>query len=151
MERVQAPQATLEGTEVSSLAPFPEPAALAPPLESWALTARTVPGPEGRAALQSLHDALSSLAPSRENATNLARLIDEGAFNDLRGDDGTPTREVAVEALLGLGYPWALQIHPDELAWYRRALFLQRRNKWLLLLGVVGMGAIAETFLLRLF
>lgn len=151
MERVQAPEATLESAEVPSLAPFPESSALAPPLEQWALTARSTPGQAGRDALQSLHAALDALVPSAQNASTLVRLIDEGAFHELRGDDGSLTRERAVETLLGLGYPWALQIHPDELAWYRRSLFLQRRNKWLLLLGVVGMGAIAETFLLRLF
>ena len=149
MERVNAPQATLESPEVPSLAPFPQP--VAPALELLAVTARATPGQEGRDALAALHAALSSLTPTEENATTLLRLLDEGAFNGLLGVDGSPTRELAVETLLGLGYPWALQVHPDELAWYRRSLFLQRRNKWLLLLGVLGLGAIAETFLLRLF
>lgn len=154
MERLQAPQQVLQGGEVPSLAPFPSPEPLDPAatgLERLALTARATPGQAGRDALHSLHDSLASLPATEENAKLLLRLLDEGAFNELRGDDGSLTRELAVETLLALGYPWALQIHPDELAWYRRADFLRRRNKWLLLLGVFGLGAVAELFLLRLF
>ena len=153
MERVQSPGGQLDLAEVPSLAPFPEPEALAPApgIELLALTARSTPGAAGREALTSLHAALAALLPNEENATLLLRLLDEGAFNELRGDDGTLTRELAVETLLGLGYPWALRVHPDELAWYRTSLFLQRRNKLLLLLGIVAVGGVAELFLMRLF
>lgn len=152
MERVQAPDQLKQGEAVPSLAPFPlEALAPAAQLELLATTARSTPGLAGREALASLHHALLALTPTEENGKLLLRLLDEGAFNELRGDDGSPTRELAVETLLRLGYPWALQIHPDELAWYRGTIYLRRRNKWLLLLGVFGLGAIAEAFLLRLF
>jgi len=154
MERVQGPEGTIQGAEVPSLAPHAQ-GEVAAPLEQLANTARSTPGKAGREALQALHDALSTLAPTGQNAATLVRLIDEGAFHELRGDGGGLTRELAVETLLALGFPWALQIHPDELAWYRQSLFLQRRNKRLLLLGVAGIGsiagAIAEIFLPRLF
>ena len=150
MERVQSPQSMLQGSELPSLAPFPE-TALAPALELLASTARSTPGQEGRDALVSLTQALTQLSPSEENAKVLSRLIDDGAFHELVGDDGTLMRELAVETLLRLGYPYALQIHPDELAWYRNLHFVRRRNKWLVLLTIFGVGAIAETLLLRLF
>lgn len=150
MERVQSPQSMLEGSELPSLAPFPE-ASLAPALELLASTARSTPGQEGRDALVSLTQALTTLTPTEENAKALSRLLDGGAFHDLVGDDGSLIRELAVETLLRLGYPYALQIHPDELAWYRNLHFVRRRNKWLVLLGIFGVGAIAETLLLRLF
>ena len=150
MERVQAPQAQSVDAEVPSLAPFPSETA-APSLELLALTARSTPGQEGRDALAALQDALSTLTPTEEHGKLLVRLLDEGAFNELRGDDGSPTRELAVETLLRLGYPWALQIHPDELAWYRGVEAARQRNKYLLLLGIGAVAAIAEVFLLRLF
>ncbi len=153
MERVQAPGQLKLNEVVPSLAPFPAEGQLVPAgqLEQLALVARSTPGQVGRDALASLQDALLALTPTEENAKALLKLLDEGAFNELRADDGSPTRELAVETLLRLGYPWALQIHPDELAWYREAISTSRRNKWLLLLGVFGLGAVAEAFLLRLF
>ena len=152
MERVQAPDQLGQGEALPSLAPFPQSAesATAPSLELLAINART-PGSEGDEAVQSLHAALEKLAPTEENGATLLRLMDEGVFHELRTGDGSSLRELAVETLLRLGYPWALQIHPDELAWFRGVAALRQRNKWLLLLGIFGLGAIAEVFLLRLF
>lgn len=152
MERVQAPTEVRQGEQgevVPSLAPFPE-AAPAPQLEQLAISAR-MPGTEGDEACQALHAALEKLAPTEENGRELLRLLDDGAFNELRMADGASIRERAVEALLRLGYPWALQIHPDELAWYRGMAAVRTRNKWLLLLGIFSLGAVAELFLLRFF
>lgn len=89
-------------------------------LRALALTART-PGAEGRDAHAALHRALATLAPTVPHGEALRALLDEGAFRGLVAEDGTETRLLAVEALLRLGYPWALHIHPDELAWYRGA------------------------------
>ncbi len=150
MERVQAPLDQPQETEVPSLAPFPTPEA-APNLEMLALTARSTPGTAGREALGLLQHALETLTPTEENGRLLLKLLDEGAFNELRADDGSPTRELAVETLLRLGYPWALSIHPDELAWFRGAEAARQRNKYLMLLGIGAVAAIAEAFLLRLF
>lgn len=151
MERVQAPQELADGGEVmASLAPFPDGSATRA-LEHLALTARATPGPAGRDALNLLHHSLAALTPSAENATLLLRLLDEGAFNELRADDGSSTRELAVETLLRLGYPWALQVHPDELAWYRTSLFLRKRNKLLILLAFIGLAAALAAYLYTLF
>lgn len=150
MERLQEQQGQSAEAVVPSLAPFAEPER-GPGLELLAVTARTTPGQEGRDALVSLQRALETLTSTEENGRLLLRLLDEGAFNELRADDGSPTRELAVETLLRLGYPWALQIHPDELAWFRDAEATRQRNKYLLLLGIGALAAVAEAFLLRLF
>ena len=151
MERVQAPQESADGqAEVASLAPFPEGNATRA-LEHLALTARATPGQAGREALHLLHHSLGALTPNPENATLLLRLLDEGAFNELRSDDGSSTRELAVETLLRLGYPWALQVHPDELAWYRDSLFLRKRNKALILLAAVALVAGLAAYFYTLF
>lgn len=149
MERVQTQSEVAQHEGVPSLAPFPE---VAPPpeLEQLAIDARQA-GSAGDQACQALHVALEKLTLSEENGAKLLRLMDEGAFHELRTADGTSLRELAVETLLRLGYPWALQIHPDELAWYRGVAAARRRNKWLLLFGIFSLGAVAELFLMRLF
>ena len=154
MERVQGQQEQSAQAVVPPLAPFPhvpEVLAAAPNLELLTLTARSTPGQGGRDALVALQQALETLTPTEETGKLLVRLLDEGAFNELRADDGSPTRELAVETLLRLGYPWALQIHPDELAWYRGAEATRKRNKYLLLIGIGALAALAEVLLLRLF
>lgn len=154
MERVQAPPAIAAGEVGPSLAPFPVPApggGSTPALEFFALTARATPGQPGREALHSLHLALEGLAPIPENGTLLLRMLDEGAFHELRADDGSLTRELAVETLLRLGYPWALQVHPDELAWYRSSVFLRKRNKVLVLLALLVVVAGLAAYLSPLF
>jgi hypothetical protein len=151
MERVAAPQGGMaDGEVVASLAPFPDGSATRA-LEHLALTARATPGQAGREALNLLHHSLAALTPNPENAALLLRLLDEGAFNELRADDGSSTRELAVETLLRLGYPWALQVHPDELAWYRTSIFLRKRNKLLILLAVMGLAVGLATYLYTLF
>lgn len=152
MERLKTVQTAQPSAEVASLAPFPQVGHLeaGPELEQLAIAARNTPGSASKAAMVALHSALRALSPTEANAKALVRLLDDGALAELRGDDG-PTRELAIETLLRLGYPWALQLHPDELAWYRRTQGLQRRAKWLWLLGVLAIGAVAQAFLLRLF
>lgn len=145
MERVQSQGMEMDGAVVPSLAPLEHSP---PALDQLALTARSTPGVPGREAVDQLHAALRALAPTEENAGALLRLLDEKAFHELSADDGTSTRELAVETLLGLGYPWALQIHPDELAWYRRAAVLRVRVKLLILLLVITVGALAAAYLL---
>lgn len=153
MERVQGQQEQSAQAVGPSLAPFPQvpEAPAAPDLELLALTARSTPGQGGRDALLGLQQALQTLTPTEDHGKLLVRLLDEGAFNELRADDGSPTRELAVETLLRLGYPWALQIHPDELAWYRGAEATRQRHKYLLLIGIGALAAVAEVLLLRLF
>lgn len=150
MERVQPAVSPASGEAVvPSLAPVALPGD-APSLEALARTARELPGSEGRAALQALHARLAGLAPTEENGRALVALLDRGELVGLVADDGALTRQLAVEALLGLGYPWALQIHPDELAWYRGSVSERARNRRLLiLLGILGLelAALAALYL----
>jgi hypothetical protein len=150
MERVRAPVSSVESsTEVPSLAPW-EPAAAPPSLEHLALTGRTTPGSAGRAAVNQIHATLRSLPATEENGAALLKLLDDGAFNELRADDGSSTRELAVETLLRLGYPWALRIHPDELAWFRRAQKTAKQLKLTILLGVLALAGGAAAYLISL-
>jgi hypothetical protein len=150
VERVQAPVSSITPEQVvPSLAPF-EPSN-ARSLEELAVVGRSTPGQEGRAAVTSLHEALGTLQPTEANGELLLRLLDDGAFNELRADDGSSTRELAVETLIRLGYPWALRIHPDELAWYRRTQNSSRQLKIMILLGVLAMAGTAAGFLYGLF
>lgn len=144
MERVQSAQSPAsQEAAVPSLAAV-EPLEGAPSLEALARTARELPGSEGRAALQALHARLAALAPTEENGRALVQLLDRGQLQGLVADDGRLTRPLAVEALLGLGYPWALQIHPDELAWYRASISERARNRRLLiLLSILGLELVA--------
>lgn len=153
MERVQSPISSVGSEQVvPSLAPFDALSSVeTPQLEQLALVGRTTPGKEGRDAITSLHAALSTLTPTEQNGELLLRLLDDGAFNDLRGDDGSSTRELAIESLLRLGYPWALRIHPDELAWYRRSQVASRQLKIMILLGVLAIAGTAFAFLAGLF
>lgn len=138
MERVRPEGVTTAPEVVPSLAAVDQPQG-APQLDAFARDAR-LPGSEGRAALSALHAALASLAPAEASGRALLALLDQGAFHQLVGDDGTPTRVLAVEALLRLGYPWALEVHPDELAWYRATVEARRRTRRLMiLLGILGL------------
>lgn len=49
----------------------------------------------------------------------LLERLDDEAFHDLYDTDGVSCRAVAVEALLGLGFPWALHLEPDDLEYLR--------------------------------
>lgn len=149
MERVQsAVSPASQEAVVPSLAPVDQLDAGGPSLDTLARTARELPGAEGRAALASLHARLEALAPTEENGRALVQLLDRGDLTGLVADDGRLTRQLAVEALLGLGYPWALQIHPDELAWYRSSVSERARNRRLLiLLGILGFELLAAAAL----
>jgi len=59
-------------------------------------------------------------APATEaNATELVRLLDADAFTGLEDAKGQPVKARALLALLRMGYPWALHIKPEDLAWLR--------------------------------
>lgn len=142
MERVQAPIATVQGQDVPSLAPLDSAAQV--DLAGLAQTARSVPASEAREALAQLHVALQTLLPTEKNGTELARLLDDRAFDGLIADDGSLTRELAVETLIRLGYPWALRLHPDELSWFRSQRSDRARNfRLLILLGILGVEVLA--------
>lgn len=106
--------------------------------------------PEDRApAMQALATRLEQLTagPDGDDARALIEGLEQGRFNELIDERGRPLRALAVEALLRLGYPWALQIVPGDLDWYRaqaRRAAPSRRLLWAtlaaLLSGLAGAG-----------
>jgi len=124
---------------VPSLAPLEFSSQLAPAVDLEALCrdVRAQTGELGREAHERLHQALEKLAP--ESGATLVKLLDDHAFDGMRTADGTDTRRLAVETLLRLGYPWALQIQPEELEWLRAE---QRAARVRLIAFFVGLTAI---------
>jgi len=106
--------------------------------------------PEDRApAVQALATRLEQLSagPDGGDARALIEGLEQGRFNELIDERGRLLRALAVEALLRLGYPWALQIVPGDLDWYRaqaRRAAPSRRLLWAtlaaLLSGLAGAG-----------
>lgn len=78
---------------------------------------------EERAWLCSLvNKALAALpaAPDKERqAPVLLAMLDDEALHALEDEKQVPCRAVAVEALLQIGYPWALQLDPDDVQFLR--------------------------------
>ena len=79
-------------------------------------------------------------SPSRHGADQLAALLAQGL--DARDDKGKPCQVAAGEALLAMGYPYALELSPKDLeavrAWPRRP-------------ATPAFGRIAPTLFLTLF
>ena len=59
------------------------------------------------------------LGSPRATADRLQELLASGELTTLRASDGTSARAVAVERLLALGYPYALEVSPEDLAHWR--------------------------------
>lgn len=70
----------------------------------------------------------------------LVQFLDEGAFDGLVGEDGVACRRRAVEAVIALGWPWALHVTPADLDTLRG----QRR---LPLGAAVAIGVVAGALL----
>jgi hypothetical protein len=147
-ERVGAIDATTDGAsaEVPSLPQLSEEV-LAVPLADLALEARA-PGASGTQALTRLHTALATLQPTDANGAALLKLLDDGVLGELKSDDGTSSRLVGIEALLRLGYPWAVQIRPEDLQWYRDAVRARLLRRWAVVGAVLVTiaGALAYLF-----
>ena len=56
--------------------------------------------------------------PTGDDARALVEALEKGRFAELTAGE-RKLRQLAVEALLRMGYPWALQITPADLEWYR--------------------------------
>jgi hypothetical protein len=107
-------------------------------LAQLAAQARELPGSAGAEAVVALAARLAALQPTAADGELLLSLLEAGSFHGLAGDDGTPTRALAVEALLRLGYPWSVQIHPEELAWYRDHQRRRGNQRLMILLGILA-------------
>ena len=89
------------------------------PLEH-ALAEARAPGADERVR-RSFVDRLSrlDLGSPRATADSLQTLLASGDLATRRASDGTSARAVAVERLLALGYPYALEVSPEDLAHWR--------------------------------
>lgn len=89
-----------------------------PPLTSLVEEVRS-PG-TGRAEVDALLAGLSQPLPPehspRERADLLLSLIGDEVIATYTGSDGRTVREAAVQALIALGYPYALEVPPEALA-----------------------------------
>ncbi|MFL5347449.1 MAG: hypothetical protein ACJ8AT_21905 [Hyalangium sp.] len=74
------------------------------------------------ALLQGLARPLSENESPRSRADLLLSLIESEEVGDMVGSEGTPVRAVAVQALLDMGYPYALEIPPEAFGGRRAAL-----------------------------
>ena len=88
-------------------------------LETALVSARS-PAADG-AVRQDLLERLAGLdlGSPRATADRLQGLLASGALSTLRGRRGESARAVAVERLLALGYPFALEVAPEDLAHWR--------------------------------
>ena len=97
------------------------------------------------AAAKRINTLLGSLSTvsSLEERPVLARAVlgwlDDPAFKAAFDVDGGSCRVNAVGMLLAFGYPWALELHPDDLAFYRqKTKGVSARARWV----VVGLVAL---------
>ncbi len=72
--------------------------------------------PEVDALLAGLSQPLPSDASARERADLLLSLIEDAQLADYTGTDGRTVSAAAIQALLALGYPYALEVPPEALA-----------------------------------
>ncbi|PZR05226.1 MAG: hypothetical protein DI536_32835 [Archangium gephyra] len=115
------------------------------PLARWldaALTGESLEARDG--AVQLLVAGLATLPPTQANADVLVQLLEGPALDGVHTRQGDSVKELAVEALLRLGYPHALRIHPDALEWARARQRQRTRSRWTravaLALGLVNLG-----------
>jgi len=85
-----------------------------------ALAEARAPGADARAR-RIFVDRLArlDLGSPRATADSLLKLLASEDLTNLRASDGTSARAVAVERLLALGYPYALEVSPEDLAHWR--------------------------------
>lgn len=126
------------------------PVDVAAPILELAERAAHTPGSAGLETLSHLHTALSTLMPTEANGSALLQLLDDGQLRSLRTEDGTATREVAIQTLLRLGYPWAVQIRAEDLAWYREQQSTRQFRKVLVFLGLLVATLLGAGVLYRL-
>lgn len=94
--------------------------AIAPPMErlnSLLQRAGAASGEARRAAASELNALVAQLSrtPSRPLADLLLRWLDQGALGDLEDAEGQTSRAATTAAVLSMGYPYALEISPDDL------------------------------------
>jgi len=100
---------------------------------------------EVEALLHGLSAPLAEGESTRERADQLLHLLQDEALAELTGQDGRQVGPAALEALLSLGYPYALEVHPDVLSRLDRLRpwTLSRSERWGL--GLAAFAALLPT------
>lgn len=80
-------------------------------------------------------------------ARAVLQLLDEPTFKQAFDVDGGSCRVNAVGVLLAFGYPWALQLHPDDLAYYRQKTRAGTSSRRWLVAGAIALIAAGLGFL----
>ena len=131
-----------------AMEPAPE-RSLATPMERLSALLQKADAASGdarRAATTELNLMLGQMPryASRPVADQLLRWLDQGSFSDLEDKEGQTARAAATGALLAMGYPYALEISPDDLDHLRERSAsgggLSEGLAALLLLGTSGFG-----------
>jgi len=95
-------------------------AVVAPDPLALALAEARAPGADA-SARRTIVDRLArlDLGSPRATADALLKVLASEDLTALHASDGTSARAVAVERLLALGYPYALEVSPEDLAHWR--------------------------------
>src|SRR5687768_3678006 len=91
--------------------------------------------------------ALSAAPDKDRQAALLLEMLDDEALHGLEDERRVPCRAVAVEALLTIGYPWALQLEPEDVQFLRDNPAVARATLPLARIFSGFAGASAVTFL----
>jgi hypothetical protein len=109
---------------------------------------------EGRLRLAGVLNDLLRRGPSEGDreafAQQIIEKLDDEAFHELYDAEGISCRAVAVEALLALGFPHALNLWPDDLEYYRALKPSNTGSPTLRAMAVVT-GVLAALFALAFF
>ncbi|WP_309896009.1 hypothetical protein [Archangium sp.] len=144
MERVREAPAPPEESPLSLLQPPPELVREARPLleqlaslrEPGVTTAQVDVFLAGLAAPRPSHE------PPRVRADLMLDVLEDEWLCELTGSTGRRAGQVALEALLGLGYPYALEVTPEMLAQARRSPPVPFPFRPVLGLGLAGLNAL---------
>lgn len=86
-------------------------------------------------AADELPEALAQLPVNEPSRVMLRRLLEGGALDGRSDAFGVPCRAALIAAQLKQGYPYALEVSPDELQWMREAVEQRARHvdhlRWL--------------------
>ncbi len=153
-QRVQPITSTEEPAAESSVDVVPldaQPHAVAPSGQAEALRqavadAQTDPPLDRLAAAGRINGLLLALRPEEANGRLLVDLLHSGVLTDVLDEQGRDCRREAVRTLLRLGFPWALEIDPDTLSWFRSVESRQRNRRWVALAIVSGLLTLGGYF-----
>lgn len=143
-ERADAPSQALEPRPVPPALTARDALRLLPGLVE---EARQAPAADREAAARGLNahlEALASGGASREGADLLLQLLEGGQLAGLGEGRGRTCRSVAVEALLSLGFPYALEVRPEDLEHLRASRGDRPRH---LLPGIAASTALGAGFI----